>query len=96
MQSVAGTFAGMLCDGATESCAYKIGAAISAAIQFAHLALAGAYIPAGDGLVGHTIEETFAYLGQLNTPGMIETEAFVLRTIQEIQTAQAHGQSKQV
>jgi len=91
MQSVVGTFAGMLCDGAKESCAYKIGTAIPAAVQFAHLALDGAYIPAGDGIVGNTIEETFHYLGHLDSPAMTETDAFTLQTIQEIQETRPHA-----
>jgi L-cysteine desulfidase len=90
MQSVVGTFAGMLCDGAKESCAYKIGTAIPMAVQFARLALDGAYIPSGDGIVGNTIEETFAYLGQLNNPAMAETDAFMLETIQRIQRERPH------
>ena len=90
MQSVVGTFAGMLCDGAKESCAYKIGTAIPMAVQFARLALEGAYIPSGDGIVGNTIEETFAYLGQLNNPAMAETDAFMLETIQRIQKDRLH------
>jgi len=91
MQSVVGTFAGMLCDGAKESCAYKIGAAIPAAVQFAHLALEGAFIPAGDGIVGNTIEETFHILGHLDSPAMTETDAFMLQTIQEIQETRPHA-----
>ncbi|MBN1641132.1 MAG: serine dehydratase subunit alpha family protein [Anaerolineae bacterium] len=91
MQSVAGTFAGMLCDGAKVSCAYKIGAAILVAVQYGALALRGAYVPRGDGIVGNTIEETFAYLGGLNNPGMTGTESFVLKAIQEIQGRRPHG-----
>jgi L-cysteine desulfidase len=88
MQSVVGTFAGMLCDGAKESCAFKIAATIPLAIQYSYLALDGAFVPAGDGIVGRTIEETFEILGRLNRPGMVETDAFMLRTIQEIQSGQ--------
>jgi L-cysteine desulfidase len=88
MQSVVGTFAGILCDGAKESCAYKIGATIPIAIQFAYLALEGAYVPAGDGIIGNTIEETFKYLGRLNRPGMAETDTFMLKTIQDIRSGQ--------
>ncbi len=87
MQSTLGTFAGVLCDGAKVSCAYKISTAISAAIQFAYLACDGVYVPEGDGIVAKTIEETFAYLGQLNRPGMTETDAFMLETIQKIQAS---------
>jgi L-cysteine desulfidase len=83
MQSVIGTLAGMLCDGAKESCAYKLSAATTLAIQFAYAACQGAYIPAGMGVVGKTIEKTFVNLGLLNNPGMTETDRFVLELIQD-------------
>ena len=60
MQSVVGTFAGMLCDGAKESCAYKVSTVTSSAVEYAYLAMEGTYIPAVNGIVGRTIEETFA------------------------------------
>ncbi|MBN1580906.1 MAG: serine dehydratase subunit alpha family protein [Anaerolineae bacterium] len=88
MQSTSGTFAGILCDGAKVSCAYKISTAISAAVQFAYLAVDSVYVPEGDGIVAGTIEDTFSYLGQLNRPGMEETDAFVLKTIERIQKTQ--------
>ena len=82
---IATTLAGLLCDGAKESCAYKLSAATSTAIQSAYLALEGAHIPAGGGIVGNTIEETFENLGRLNNPGMVETDRFVLQLIQQVQ-----------
>jgi len=85
MQSVVGTLAGLLCDGAKESCAYKLSAATATAIQSAYLALEGAHIPAGGGIVGNTIEETFENLGRLNNPGMVETDRFVLQLIEQVQ-----------
>lgn len=83
MQSVIGTFSGMLCDGAKLSCAYKVSTVAAAAVQFAHLALRDAFVPCGDGIVGRTIEETIRNLGILNNPGMRETDRVILGLLQE-------------
>ena len=82
MHSVIGTCAGMLCDGAKESCAFKISAAAASAIQFAYLALDGAFIPARMGIVGSTIEETIGNLALLNNPGMVQAEKLILELIE--------------
>ncbi len=81
MQTVIGTLAGMLCDGAKESCAYKLSTSASLAIQSAFGAMEGASIPSGMGIVGATAEDSFANLGELNNPGMIATDALVLKLI---------------
>ena len=83
MQSVIGTLAGMLCDGAKESCAYKLSTSASLAIQSAYAAMQGASIPPGMGIVGNTIEDSFANLGRLNNPGMNATDQLVLNLIAE-------------
>ncbi|HNV43387.1 MAG TPA: L-serine ammonia-lyase, iron-sulfur-dependent, subunit alpha [Exilispira sp.] len=74
INSVIGTFAGLICDGAKLSCAYKLSATASAATEYAYLAVNGTSIPAGDGIVGYTIDETFTNLAYLNNPGMVETD----------------------
>lgn len=81
MQSVIGTFAGLLCDGAKESCAFKVMTAVGAAVDLAALAVAGAYVPNDNGIVGANLDETFANLGRLNDPGMRGTEKVVLDMI---------------
>ncbi len=81
MQSVIGTLAGMLCDGAKESCAYKLSTSAALAIQSAHAAMQGVAIPPGMGIVGKTIDDSFANLGCLNNPGMIATDQLVLSLI---------------
>lgn len=86
MQSVIGTLAGMLCDGAKESCAYKLSASTAIAVQFAYLAMQGAYVPGGMGVVGNTIEDTVQNLGRLNNPGMVETDRLVLELIEQGQS----------
>jgi L-cysteine desulfidase len=81
MQSVIGTLAGMVCDGAKESCAFKLSSSVALAVQFSYLALEGAFIPAGMGLLGGTIEQTFANLGRLNDPGMVAADRLMLHMI---------------
>lgn len=87
MQSVIGTFAGMLCDGAKPSCAFKVATVVGAAIDLAALAIAGAYVADGDGIVGATVDRSFANLGRLNDPGMRATEQVVLDIISGSSTA---------
>ncbi len=81
MQTVIGTFAGMLCDGAKGSCAFKVAAVVGAAVDIAGLAVAGAHVAAGDGIVGATVDRSFANLARLNDPGMRGTEQAVLDII---------------
>jgi L-cysteine desulfidase len=83
MQSVIGTLGGMFCDGAKESCAYKLSTAAYMAVQFAYLALENCHIPPSVGVVGPTIEKTFANLGKLNNPGMAETDRVIIAIIKE-------------
>jgi len=81
MQSMIGTFAGLLCDGAKASCAYKVATVVGAAIDLATLAVEGVHVPDGDGILGASVDASFANLGRLNDPGMRETEKAVLAMI---------------
>jgi L-cysteine desulfidase len=78
IQTVVATLAGMVCDGAKESCAYKIGTAAAVAVQAGYLAVAGVHVPDRIGIIGGSVEETFRNLGQLNDPGMVEADRLVL------------------
>ncbi len=84
MHSVIGTFAGMICDGAKVSCAYKLSAAASSAVEYAYFAMNGAYVPKGDGIVGFTIEQTLENLATLNNIGMIETDRTIVRIMENM------------
>jgi L-cysteine desulfidase len=81
MHSVIGALAGMVCDGAKESCAYKISMATATAIQSAYLAAEGVGVESQMGVVGADIEATIRNLGALNNPGMVETDRFLLDLI---------------
>ena len=85
MQSLIGTLGGMFCDGAKESCAYKLSTAAAMAIRFAYMAMDGCGLQAGIGILGNTIEDTFYNLGQLNNPGMLETDKVIVGLIERTQ-----------
>lgn len=85
MQTVQGTIGGMFCDGAKISCAYKLSTAASLAVQAAYLAREGCFVPAGVGIIGNTIEQTFANVGRLNDPGMVATDRELVAIIAENQ-----------
>lgn len=75
----------MFCDGAKISCAYKLSTAASLAVQAAYLAGEGCFVPAGVGIIGNTIEQTFANVGRLNDPGMVATDRELVAIIAENQ-----------
>ncbi len=82
VQSVLAALAGMICDGAKESCAYKINVGVGAAVQQAYLTCQGAYVQAPMGLVGQTIDETFINLGRLNNEGLAAADRLMLEIVQ--------------
>ncbi len=81
MQSVIGAFAGLICDGAKTSCAYKVAAVVGAAVDLGLLAAEGAYVPDGEGLVGPDIDATLVNLARLDRQGLRGAEAVVLDMI---------------
>ena len=69
---------GMVCDGAKLGCALKLATAASTAVETAALAQYGIRVPAGNGLVGRTVEETILNLGRLSQQGMQLADTVVL------------------
>ncbi len=66
MQTVVGTLSGMLCDGAKESCAYKLSLGASFAVQAAYMALGGSWIRSGAGILANSFDRTVENLARLN------------------------------
>lgn len=66
MQTVIGTLGGIVCDGAKESCAYKLSLAASFAVQAAYYAVGGAYIRGGAGIISESFDQSVRNLGRLN------------------------------
>jgi len=78
-----GNVAGVICDGAKTGCALKVGTAASLAVKCALLAMRGAQVPGSDGIVDETPERTVRNLGLVGDPGMVETDAQILRIMLE-------------
>ncbi len=69
---------GMICDGAKLGCSYKLSIASDAAVDAAGMALQGISIPANNGILGTTAEETIKNLAQVSNIGMNNTDNIIL------------------
>ena len=75
--------AGVICDGAKVSCAFKLATAAGTAVQSALFALHGISVGASDGIIALTPEQTMQNIGQISTEGMIETDRTILRILMD-------------
>ena len=78
VQLMTANLTGMLCDGAKYGCALKIATSAGIAIETAHLALAGATVPRGNGIVGGSFQETMDNLAIVTDRGMKNVDQAVL------------------
>ena len=85
MQSIIGSLTGMICDGAKESCAFKVSIAAGEAVLNAYLSLKGSYVQKSVGIVGEKIKDSLINLGHINDPGMSETDRIILEIVRNIQ-----------
>jgi len=76
---------GMICDGAKEGCALKLSTSASVAVQSAVLAINACIVPARNGIVAETVEETIMNLGVLSSEGMNIADAVILKTMKKMQ-----------
>lgn len=74
---------GMICDGAKAGCALKLSTAAGVAVKAALLAMEGSVVPCDNGIVGLTCEDTIKNLGSVSSPGMVETDRVILKTMVE-------------
>ena len=73
--------AGIICDGAKTSCAFKLATAAGSAVQSALLALQGLQVNQGEGIVGECMENTTQNLGLLSVEGMRYADQTILRIL---------------
>ncbi|WP_255547731.1 serine dehydratase subunit alpha family protein [Crassaminicella indica] len=78
---------GMICDGAKVGCALKLATSAATAVQSAILALNNNIVPAKNGIVADTAEETIKNLGTLSQEGMSITDHVILKVMKNMQAS---------
>lgn len=82
VQTVLANIIGMICDGAKESCAFKVGTGAAEAVLAANMAHLGWGIDADQGVVGANIDETINNLIEISSHGMEGMDQIILRILQ--------------
>ncbi|MDD2206888.1 MAG: L-serine ammonia-lyase, iron-sulfur-dependent, subunit alpha [Aminobacterium sp.] len=78
MELVLGNLVGMLCDGAKETCALKVGTGAFEAVQAAELVMNGHHIEMSQGVINEKIEDTVANVVAVNAKGMRDVDRIIL------------------
>jgi L-cysteine desulfidase len=81
MSLLLSNFAGMLCDGAKESCALKVGAAAAEAYYSAKWAMAGQCLHVPQGVFGTSIEQTVQNIGEITQKGMKSMDNVIIEIL---------------
>lgn len=79
--NLVGSTGGVLCDGAKYGCAMKLASGAGLGIECAQLAMQGVRIPALDGLVGNSADDTIGLLGRIASKGMLYTDEYMCKEI---------------
>lgn len=72
---------GMICDGAKETCSFKLSTSAGEAVLSAYLALENVIVKPNIGIIGSNIEETIEGLGILCKDGLSQTDNVILNII---------------
>ncbi|MBF0302163.1 MAG: serine dehydratase subunit alpha family protein [Desulfamplus sp.] len=79
IENIIEDLAGVICDGAKNSCALKLDTAAGTAVKAALFAINGLNVKTTDGIVGETPERTIRNIGILSSQGMAETDKVILK-----------------
>ncbi|ACR79313.1 serine dehydratase subunit alpha family protein [Kosmotoga olearia] len=83
MSTVFSSTLGMICDGAKEACAYKVGFSGEVAYNSAMLALDKSCVAGPQGVVGKTIEETIENIREISTRTALELENTIIDILEK-------------
>ncbi len=89
IQNMIANVSGMICDGAKEGCALKLSTSAAVAVKSALLGNGHCTVPAQNGIIGHTVEETIENLGRVSNEGMLITDQVILKIMSGM-VASAH------
>ncbi len=83
VEIVLGNLVGMVCDGAKETCALKVGTGAVEAYHAAMLVMRGNGLAGAQGVVDDTIEKTVANAASINVEGMTEVDRIIIDFIRK-------------
>ena len=78
ISNMIGDVAGMICDGASNSCAMKVSTSATAAFKAVLMAMDGTRVTGSEGIVDEDIDQSITNLGCLASQGMVETDGQIL------------------
>ena len=79
--SMIGDLAGMICDGASNSCAMKVSTSASSAYKAVLMALDNSRVSGQEGIVADMVDDSIANLCALASEGMSETDRQIIKII---------------
>ena len=80
-QNILANLTGMICDGAKDTCSFKLSTSAEEAVLDAYLAMEGVIAEKNVGVVGSSIEDTIKNMGFLCKRGLDHTDAAILEII---------------
>ncbi|ATP28429.1 hypothetical protein CR207_08490 [Chromobacterium violaceum] len=83
ISSMIGDLAGMICDGASNSCAMKVSTSAGSGYKAVLMALDGTRVTGNEGIVAHDVDVSIANLGKLATQGMAQTDTQILQIMMD-------------
>lgn len=81
VNTVIGSIGGVLCDGAKESCAFKVSFGAECAIISGSMAFNKTGIQPGSGIITYDIDENIRNIGHINNVGMKEVDNILLNIL---------------
>lgn len=83
VEMVLGNLVGMVCDGAKETCALKVGTGALESYHAAMIVMGGNGLNGPQGVVDDTIEKTVANAASINVEGMTEVDSIIIDFIKQ-------------
>ena len=78
ISNMIGDVAGMICDGASNSCAMKVSTSAAAAYKAVLMALDGTRVTGSEGIVDDDVDQSISNCGKLASLGMVQTDGQIL------------------